>query len=191
MQCEGCKRVMLNVMRFAMRAALCQNCSSLVCKLSQKIYGALRVLKNAVFWNVMRPCGSCKNGCFGGTYRLHFQDEILWDPLCLQPGCTSRRTRKRSSFNGISIVVSICYRGDTVNQPLLRRMWWLTSHLYLPFYFLLLINLIRPVALGPGVRSVSNRNEYITSKIIFLGSKATAGSARKADNITAAHEQIV
>jgi hypothetical protein len=27
-------------------------------------------MKNAVFWDVT-PCGSYKNGRFGGTYRLH------------------------------------------------------------------------------------------------------------------------
>jgi hypothetical protein len=27
-------------------------------------------MKNAVFWD-LTPCGSCKNRCFGGTYRLH------------------------------------------------------------------------------------------------------------------------
>jgi hypothetical protein len=30
-------------------------------------------MKNAVFWDVT-PCWSCKNGRFGGTYRLHHQD---------------------------------------------------------------------------------------------------------------------
>jgi hypothetical protein len=29
-------------------------------------------MKNAVFWDVT-PCGSCRNGCFGGTYLLHHQ----------------------------------------------------------------------------------------------------------------------
>jgi hypothetical protein len=29
---------------------------------------------NIVFWDVT-PCGSCKNKHFGGTYRLHHQDE--------------------------------------------------------------------------------------------------------------------
>jgi hypothetical protein len=31
-------------------------------------------MKNAIFWNVT-PRGSCKNRCFGGTYRLHHQGE--------------------------------------------------------------------------------------------------------------------
>jgi hypothetical protein len=31
-------------------------------------------MKNAAFWDVML-CGSCKNWHFGGTYRLHHQDE--------------------------------------------------------------------------------------------------------------------
>jgi hypothetical protein len=31
-------------------------------------------MKNAVFWDVA-PCGSCKNGPFGGTYHLHHQGD--------------------------------------------------------------------------------------------------------------------
>jgi hypothetical protein len=32
-------------------------------------------MKNGVFWDVM-PCGSCKNRCFGGTWRLlHYGDK--------------------------------------------------------------------------------------------------------------------
>jgi hypothetical protein len=31
-------------------------------------------MMNAVFWNVM-PCGSCNYRVFGGTNRLHHQDE--------------------------------------------------------------------------------------------------------------------
>jgi hypothetical protein len=31
-------------------------------------------MKNAVFSDVT-PCGSCKNRCFGGTYRLHHQGD--------------------------------------------------------------------------------------------------------------------
>jgi hypothetical protein len=31
-------------------------------------------IKNAVFWDVT-PRGSCKNGRFGGTYRLHHQGD--------------------------------------------------------------------------------------------------------------------
>jgi hypothetical protein len=30
--------------------------------------------KNAVLWDV-KPCGSCKNRGYGGTYRLHYQGE--------------------------------------------------------------------------------------------------------------------
>jgi hypothetical protein len=36
--------------------------------------------------------------------------------------------------------------------------------------------LILLVALGPGVYSASNRNEYQSIKIMFLGSKAAAGA---------------
>jgi hypothetical protein len=47
-----------------------------------------------------------------------------------------------------------------------------------------------PAALGPGVYSASNRNEYQELiKIIFLGGKARP--ARKADNLTAIYEPIV
>jgi hypothetical protein len=31
-------------------------------------------MKHAVLWYVT-PCGSCKNGRFGGTYRLHHQGD--------------------------------------------------------------------------------------------------------------------
>jgi hypothetical protein len=33
-------------------------------------------MKNGVFWDVT-PYGSCKNGHFEGTYRLHHQDESV------------------------------------------------------------------------------------------------------------------
>jgi hypothetical protein len=32
-------------------------------------------MKNAVFWGVT-PCDSCKNRCFGETYRLHHQGDM-------------------------------------------------------------------------------------------------------------------
>jgi hypothetical protein len=52
------------------------------------------------------------------------------------------------------------------------------------------IDLILPAALGPGVYSASNRNEYQELiKYFFLGSKARP--ARKADNLTAVFEPIV
>jgi hypothetical protein len=31
-------------------------------------------VQNGVFWDVT-PCGSCKNRRFGGTQRLHHQDD--------------------------------------------------------------------------------------------------------------------
>jgi hypothetical protein len=34
----------------------------------------IMLLKNTVFWDVMRR-GSCKNRRFGGTYRLHHQGD--------------------------------------------------------------------------------------------------------------------
>jgi hypothetical protein len=48
-----------------------------------------------------------------------------------------------------------------------------------------------PAALGPGVHSASNRNEYRKhwKKIMFLGSKVL--SVRGADNLTAINEPIV
>jgi hypothetical protein len=51
------------------------------------------------------------------------------------------------------------------------------------------IYLILPAALGSGVYSASNRNEYQKQKIMFLGSRAL--SVRKADNLTAVCEKIV
>jgi hypothetical protein len=51
-------------------------------------------------------------------------------------------------------------------------------------------NLNLQAALGPGVYSVSNRNEYQNIKIImFLESKLRR--LRKADNLTAIYEPIV
>jgi hypothetical protein len=49
--------------------------------------------------------------------------------------------------------------------------------------FFFSIYLISPAALGPGVYSASNRNEYQKQKIMFLGSRARP--VRKADNLTA------
>jgi hypothetical protein len=53
-----------------------------------------------------------------------------------------------------------------------------------------LIYLILPVALGPGIYSASNRNDYHNTKIImFLGSKVRR--VRRAENLTALCEPIV
>jgi hypothetical protein len=50
--------------------------------------------------------------------------------------------------------------------------------------------LIFPTALGPGVYSASNKNEYRKQKkIMFLGSKVRL--VRGADNFTAIYEPIV
>jgi hypothetical protein len=35
-------------------------------------------VKNGVFWDV-RPCGSYKNQCFGGTCRLHHRGDNNWE----------------------------------------------------------------------------------------------------------------
>jgi hypothetical protein len=50
------------------------------------------------------------------------------------------------------------------------------------------IYLIIPVALGPAVYSVSNRNEYL-KQIMFLESRAR--TVRTADSLTAIHEPTV
>jgi hypothetical protein len=39
-------------------------------------------MKNAVVWDMMTPCGSCKNRSFGGIYRLHLQEEKLSQSFC-------------------------------------------------------------------------------------------------------------
>jgi hypothetical protein len=53
--------------------------ASAIVTLSTHVYCAVRsqvftavTMKNSVFWDVT-PCGSCKNGRFGETYRLHCQ----------------------------------------------------------------------------------------------------------------------
>lgn len=33
-------------------------------------------MNNVVFWDIMQH-GSCKNRCFGGTYRLQYQGEKI------------------------------------------------------------------------------------------------------------------
>jgi hypothetical protein len=53
---------------------------------------------------------------------------------------------------------------------------------------LLSVYLILPAALGPGVHSTSNRNEYPKQKIMFLGSRIWA--VCRADNLTAICEPI-
>jgi hypothetical protein len=55
--------------------------------------------------------------------------------------------------------------------------------------FFFSINVILPSALGPGVYSASNRNEYQKQKIIFLGSKLRP--VREADKCTAICEPII
>jgi hypothetical protein len=49
--------------------------------------------------------------------------------------------------------------------------------------------LILPAAVGPGVYSASNRNEYQEQKVMFLGSKVWP--VRRTDNLTAICEPIV
>jgi hypothetical protein len=46
-------------------------------------------MKDVVFWD-MTPCGcSKKNGCFGGTYHLHLQDNRTLSLPSSQRGCAS------------------------------------------------------------------------------------------------------
>jgi hypothetical protein len=52
-----------------------------------------------------------------------------------------------------------------------------------------LIYRILPAALGPGVYSASNRNEYQKQKKIFLGNRARP--VLRADNLTVICEPIV
>jgi hypothetical protein len=59
----------------------------------------------------------------------------------------------------------------------------------IPDEVIFLIYLFLPAALGPGVYSASNRNEYQKKKVImFPGSKARR--VRRADNLTAMCESI-
>jgi hypothetical protein len=51
------------------------------------------------------------------------------------------------------------------------------------------IYLMLPAALGPGVHSASNRNEYQKQKKMFLGSKARP--VRRADNLTTIYKPVV
>jgi hypothetical protein len=79
-------------------------------------------MKNAVVWHMMTPRGSCKNRSFGGTYPIHLPGNNNQILPSSHRGCTSRRTRKRTSCNGISIDVSMCYGGDIVDAPSFRLM---------------------------------------------------------------------
>jgi hypothetical protein len=59
-----------------------------------------------------------------------------------------------------------------------------------PWVDFFLNDLILPVALGPGIYTASNRNEYRKHKHkMFLGSKVRR--VRKADSLTAIYEPIV
>jgi hypothetical protein len=51
------------------------------------------------------------------------------------------------------------------------------------------IYLILPTALGPGVFSACNTNEYQKQKVMFLGSREWPVS--RADNLTTIYEPIV
>jgi hypothetical protein len=61
------------------------------------------------------------------------------------------------------VVNALCYKPEGRGSETRGGEWFLS------------IYLILPAALGPGVYSASNRNEYRKHKM-FLGSKATAGA---------------
>jgi hypothetical protein len=48
-------------------------------------------MKNGIFW-VVTPCGSCKNRCFGGTWRLLHQDDKIGKLGTTQAATSNRRT---------------------------------------------------------------------------------------------------
>jgi hypothetical protein len=75
-------------------------------------------------------------------------------------------------FFAVVVVKALCYKPEGPGS----RPYALND-----FFFS--IYLILPTALGPGVYSAYNRNEYQKQKIMFLGSKVRP--LRRADNLTA------
>jgi hypothetical protein len=58
-------------------------------------------LKNGVFWDVTLR-GSCKNGRFGGTYRLHHHgDKMIEAPSSSETSVLTRATRRNFPEEGI------------------------------------------------------------------------------------------
>jgi hypothetical protein len=79
-------------------------------------------IKNAVFWDMITPCGSCKKRFFGGTYRLHIQGEMPWVPL-VSSSDVPHGVRDESLFERYLLgFVYMFYRGDIIDKPLLLRM---------------------------------------------------------------------
>jgi hypothetical protein len=72
------------------------------------------IMKNAAFWHMTTPCCFCKDRNFRRSLSP-------LSPFTSEPGRTARRTGKTASSNGISSVGSVCYGGDTADQPLLRQ----------------------------------------------------------------------
>jgi hypothetical protein len=69
-------------------------------------------MKNAVFWDV-RLCSSCKNRCFGGTYRLYLQ------------GDKDQRARNVSTFKIVFLrnVLRLLFTANVVpSSPLVTLM---------------------------------------------------------------------
>jgi hypothetical protein len=63
-------------------------------------------MKNVVFWDTTTVCASCENRRSGGTYCFNLKGEKSMSPLCSQCKCTSRRTAKSASCNGIAAKTS-------------------------------------------------------------------------------------
>jgi hypothetical protein len=86
-------------------------------------FGDLAVMsynyENAVFWDMMTKRGFYKYRSFEELYRLLIQSKKT---LVSLQGYTLQRRRKRASCNVIFIVISMCYREDTADKQLLRRM---------------------------------------------------------------------
>jgi hypothetical protein len=92
--------------------------------------------------------------------------------------CIGRREKKYLMAHRDSIVVkALCYKSDRRGFETERGKRILS------------IYLILRAALGPGLYSISNINEYQKQKIMFLGS--IGRPVLRADKLTAIHEPIV
>jgi hypothetical protein len=78
-------------------------------------------IKDAVFWDMAMPFGSCKSRVSEEYIAFIFrmkESESSW----FSERMNLKRTGQRASWNGVSNVVSICYRGDIVEYlPLPSR----------------------------------------------------------------------
>jgi hypothetical protein len=130
-------------------------------------------MMNTVFWEVT-PCGSSKNQRFGGMCHLQHPGE-------LQPKHAAKKFISPWRWRGArrSIVVkALCYKPEGRG---FETRW---CERFLSIY------LILPAALGPGVYSASNKNEYQKHKNIFFW-EVKQLPVRRADNVTAICEPIV